>query len=77
MIHGENDPTVPAAAADVIAAAATSPVRTMIIEGADHVFGTPNPMPSDQAPSLQLKTLIDALIQFARDCCRSARVSGA
>jgi uncharacterized protein len=64
IIHGENDPTVPAQCAERIAAAAGDRAQLRIVKGADHVFNTPNPLPDDQPSSLQLAQVIDAVIAF-------------
>ena len=70
VVHGENDPTVPAACAHQLGAAIGDRAQVQIIEGADHVFNTPNPMPPDAKPSPQLQALLDAVVAFARDCVR-------
>ena len=53
VVHGADDPTVPASCADQIASASGSG-PAVLIEGGDHVFITPNPMPTGAAPSAQL-----------------------
>ena len=70
VVHGENDPTVPAACAHQLGAAIGDRAQVQIIEGADHVFNTPNPMPPDAKPSPQLQALLDAIVAFAQDCVR-------
>jgi uncharacterized protein len=67
IVHGENDPTVPASCAASIANAATIPTTVHIIPGpgADHVLNTPNPMPLNAAPSPQLAAALNAMIDFA------------
>lgn len=60
-IHGSDDPTVPAASAGRIAAAARDG-RAVVVEGGNHVFNTPNPMPADAEPSAQLAQLIAEVI---------------
>ncbi len=70
VVHGENDPTVPAACAHQLGAAIGDRAQVKIIEGADHVFNTPNPMPPDAKPSPQLQALLDAVVAFARHCIR-------
>jgi pimeloyl-ACP methyl ester carboxylesterase len=62
VAHGTADTTVPPPAALTLAAAARC-ARLCLIEGADHVFNTPNPATAD--PSPQLKRLIDAMLDFA------------
>lgn len=69
VIHGEDDPTVSVEAAEQIGKAAHDNTKVLRIAGADHVFNTPNPMPDDQKPSLQFKTLLDELVTFATNCC--------
>ena len=66
VVHGEKDPTVPAACAHQLGAAIGDRAQVKIIEGADHVFNTPNPMPPDAKPSPQLQALLDAIVAFAR-----------
>ncbi|MFG0330435.1 MAG: alpha/beta hydrolase [Phycisphaerales bacterium] len=66
FIHGADDPTVPARDASALAQAATAApsVGTRIIEGGDHVFNTPNPMPEDASPSPQFEALVEACREF-------------
>ncbi len=72
IVHGEADPTVPAACAGQIAGALSGAAHVEIVTGADHVFNTPNPMPADADPSPQLATMLAALGDFAH---RVARLS--
>lgn len=65
MAHGEKDPTVPVSAAATLAEAAGDHASTLIIPEADHVFNTPNPMPADAVPGVQLAALTSAIIEFA------------
>lgn len=67
-IHGSDDPTVPAECAAALERAASNS-RTVVIDGADHVFNTPNPMRPDSEPSVQLRQLIDTALDFARTSC--------
>ena len=69
VVHGEDDPTVPASCAGQIAASLGGVPRVEIVAGADHVFKTPNPMPPDADPSPQLATMLAALGDFAVACC--------
>ncbi len=69
IVHGSDDPTVPAFCARQIGAAIGSKAKVELIEGADHVFNTPNPMPSTSAPSPQLKRLLDLLRDFTLRVC--------
>jgi fermentation-respiration switch protein FrsA (DUF1100 family) len=66
IIHGENDPTVPASSAHELKAAAGDNAETLIIPGGDHVFNTPNPFPMEAEPSPQLAAMLDAAIAFAK-----------
>ncbi|MHC4826776.1 MAG: alpha/beta hydrolase [Planctomycetota bacterium] len=68
VIHGEKDPTVPAACADQIAAACRQ-AAVRIVAGADHVFNTPNPLAPDAEPSPQLAELLEAVGDFAARVC--------
>jgi pimeloyl-ACP methyl ester carboxylesterase len=72
VIHGADDPTVPAACAQELHMALGENSNCRIIDGADHVFNTPNPMPDDAEPSPQLAQLLEALTQFARSVCETA-----
>ncbi len=69
IVHGTRDPTVPAACADGIARAAGDRAQVQLVEGGDHVFNTPNPLPPDAEASPQLKQLLSALCRFSRSCC--------
>ena len=69
LLHGETDPTVPAACATQIGAAVPGTPLVKIIPGADHVYNTPNPMPPDAKPSAQLHAMLGALGDFALACC--------
>ncbi|MHC4947495.1 MAG: alpha/beta hydrolase [Planctomycetota bacterium] len=69
VVHGRDDPTVPAESADAIGRAAGALAETLVINGADHVFNTPNPFPDDAAPSPQLAEMLDAVTAFALRCC--------
>ncbi len=64
VIHGAGDPTVPAACARAIAAAGGERARLELIEGGDHVFNTPNPLPADSALSPQLTEALGLMGQF-------------
>ena len=69
LLHGETDPTVPAACAKHIADAVPGSPQVTIIPGADHVYNTPNPMPPDAEPSPQLHAMLGALGDFSVGCC--------
>ena len=70
LVHGAVDPTVPVACAHQIAEAAVGRAEVVIVEGGDHVFNTPNPLPADEAASPQLQHLLRAMVDFAQTCCR-------
>ncbi|MEE8460473.1 MAG: alpha/beta hydrolase [Phycisphaerales bacterium] len=69
IVHGEDDPTVPAACAGQIAAACRGEPQVEIVTGADHVFNTPNPLPPDAEPSTQLDAMLTGVGNFAVACC--------
>lgn len=64
VVHGGADPTVPAESAERIGRAAQQ-ARVEIIDGANHVFDAPNPLPDDEPSSPALARLIALLIAFA------------
>jgi pimeloyl-ACP methyl ester carboxylesterase len=64
VVHGADDPTVPVECAKQIGGAVPG-AEVRIVDGADHVFNTPNPMPDDAAASAQLQQLLDAMRDFA------------
>jgi len=68
IVHGETDPTVPVGCAHEIAGAAQDG-HTLVIDGADHVFNVPNPLPDDAPGSPQLARMLDAMAAFAAKCC--------
>ncbi|TVQ32156.1 MAG: alpha/beta hydrolase [Phycisphaeraceae bacterium] len=65
-IHGAMDPTVPPPSARVIERACPRG-RSLLIDGADHVFNTPNPADPDATPSPQLATLQREAVRFLSD----------
>lgn len=69
VVHGAADTTVSPTAGEAIAAAVGPRAILRRVEGADHVFNTPNPMPPEQAASPQLETLIEAVRSFLRHVC--------
>jgi alpha-beta hydrolase superfamily lysophospholipase len=71
VVHGTDDPTVPATCAGDLTAARGAPGTEVLVAGADHVFNTPNPMPADAAPGDALRALTDAMLPFAREACRA------
>ncbi len=68
VIHGARDETVPVRCAQELSAAALR-AQTLVIEDADHVFNTPNPVSEGALPSPALAQLIEAATQFAQRCC--------
>lgn len=66
VVHGEDDPTVPASCAKRIAEAAGTNAQLLLIPGADHVFNTPNPLPENQPEPPQLAALLDAMTAFSQ-----------
>ncbi len=60
IIHGQDDPTVPAVAAQVIVEKISNSTLA-IVRGGDHVFNTPNPFPVDGEPSQQLQDVWSAI----------------
>jgi pimeloyl-ACP methyl ester carboxylesterase len=64
IVHGASDPTVPPACAEELGRAIGAEATVAIIEGADHVFNTPNPMVPGQPPSPQLQRLVDLMREF-------------
>ena len=54
VVHGTADSSVDVVAAESIASAATSACNTHLIDGANHVFNTPNPSAMDHVPSHEL-----------------------
>ncbi len=69
LLHGTEDPTVPAACSRQLAAAIGATATVKLIAGGNHVFNTPNPLPADAESSTQLKELITALTEFAGSVC--------
>lgn len=65
-VHGTADPTVPPEAASRIAAACRHG-RSLLIDGGDHVFNTPNPPDAAAPMSPQLATLWNAAEAFLRE----------
>jgi dienelactone hydrolase len=69
VVHGADDPTVPAGAADDIKAAAGGRATVLVIPDCDHVFNTPNPLAPDAPASDQLTEMLDATVEFATSMC--------
>jgi len=62
-IHGTADPTVPVNDAGRIEEAARDG-RSLLIEGANHVLGVPNPFPADGAPPAALAAALAAMVRL-------------
>jgi fermentation-respiration switch protein FrsA (DUF1100 family) len=73
IIHGRDDPTVPVDCVYELGRALGERRNELIIEGADHVFNTPNPFPADATPSEQLARLLEGMVNFSRSVCEMAR----
>jgi fermentation-respiration switch protein FrsA (DUF1100 family) len=71
VAHGASDSTVPCACAGELVRAIGPAARELIVDGANHVFDTPNPLPPDAAPSAALRALLDASVAFARETCEA------
>ena len=72
IVHGAADPTVDAKHANRLESAIGSEARVVLVEGADHVFKTPNPAPEDQPISPQLSYLAKETGRFAAEVCTAA-----
>ncbi|MBT8484262.1 MAG: alpha/beta fold hydrolase [Phycisphaerales bacterium] len=66
VVHGGQDPTVPVAAAHELAGALGARGRLHVIEGADHVFNTVNPLPAETPASAELAELIEVTVGFVK-----------
>jgi len=64
IIHGDADPTVPAADAHALAAA-NAASQVVILPGANHVFDAPNPLGLDETPPKNTQAMIDSVIDCA------------
>ena len=72
ILHGDDDDTVSIDCAKNLHKAATPNSELAIIQGANHVFNAPNPMPADTATdelAPQTRALIQHSIDFAIRCC--------
>jgi dienelactone hydrolase len=63
VVHGEEDPTVPVAEGQALAAAAAAPVELSTVPGADHTFGARHPF---AGPTPQLVTAMNATQRWFR-----------
>ncbi len=66
VLHGDADETVPAGAADRIASAARD-ATVRLIDGANHVFNVPNPLPGDAPASPEFETVLRAVVGFVQE----------
>ena len=66
LVHGADDPTVPATDAVRLAQCAPDCVQVHLVEDADHVFTTPNPFDMAAEPSPQLADAEAAILSFLR-----------
>ncbi len=64
LIHGAEDPTVAPEDAQLLAGYAPDRVRVEFIQGANHVFNTPNPFDMHASPSVQLAHAEAAIVAF-------------
>ncbi len=69
IVHGRADVTVPDACALQLAAAMGERATLRLVEGADHVYNTPNPLPEGAPSSPQFRELVSSLAGFAGRCC--------
>ncbi len=68
VIHGVLDDAVPVKDAGEIADATGGTGEAILIEGANHVFNTPNPFSPEQPPSPALQELGDVMVRIAGGC---------
>ncbi len=76
ILHGDQDETVPLDCAHNLHQSATPNSEKAIIEGANHVFNCPNPMPVDTPTDQctpQTRELIQRSVDFALSYCKKAR----
>lgn len=66
VVHGTEDPTVPYDAADRLAGACPDGAAALI-EGADHVYNTPNPAAVEEEQSRQFEALAERVVGFAAE----------
>lgn len=71
IVHGTEDDAVPVEASSRIAAAATSPARVHLLEGANHVFNAPNPFPVEAEPPGPLADLGETLSSWCLEQCEA------
>ncbi len=64
LVHGADDLTVPASNAVTLAQCAPDRVQVYLVEGADHVFNTPNPFAMTAAASNELADAEQAILGF-------------
>ncbi len=69
ILHGQEDPTVPASAANMLANAAGDNATLHIIPGAQHTFNCPNPHPADKQPPGPTQVFVQLVCEFAARTC--------
>ena len=69
LVHGTRDRTVSASEAEAIAGFRDEGIEVVLVEGADHVFCTPNPFPVDGAPGPALAALTVACTSRISSWC--------
>lgn len=74
IMHGDADETVPVTCANKLHQAAAPRSDLAIIEAANHIFNSPNPLPAD-TPDAQLAPqtaeMVRRSVAFAMRCCES------
>lgn len=76
ILHGDQDDTVPLDCARKLHQAATPNSELAIVEGANHVFNAPNPLPADASLDdipPQTRELIKRSVAFAVRCCQGVK----
>lgn len=69
ILHGKDDPTVPWVAGHALHDAPGGNSELQIIDGAQHTFNAPNPLPVDDIPEVTADFL-DRCVTFAVRCAR-------
>lgn len=69
LIHGADDPTVPASDAALLQRYGPEGVQMHLVAGGTHVFNTPNPFDMAAMPSPQLADAEAALLRFVQGAC--------
>lgn len=73
ILHGSDDPTVPVESAHALSAAAKH-AQLEVLDGANHVFNAPNPLPLDTPAPPTAQRMIDMVCEFATTRCRHPAV---